>query len=130
MDELIPMRDEGWMKFTIRFVVFYVFLAALNEVVWRVYGTDTWVNFRTFVLPVANVGLHHGAGAAVPALRRPRGKGPRVSDHRRIRSSGAGDSGSAPVSATSEVRASVIASPASASNRIMCRKNTLPGRAT
>jgi len=54
MDELIPMRDEGWMKFTVRFVVFYVCLAILNEIVWRMYGTDTWVNFRTFILPVAN----------------------------------------------------------------------------
>jgi intracellular septation protein len=54
MDELIPMQHEGWIKFTVRFVVFYVFLAVLNEVVWRVYGTDVWVNFRTFVLPAAN----------------------------------------------------------------------------
>lgn len=54
MDELIPMRDEGWMKFTVRFVVFYICLAILNEIVWRGWGTDTWVNFRTFVLPLAN----------------------------------------------------------------------------
>ena len=54
MDELIPMREEGWMKFTLRFVVFYLALAVLNEVVWRRFGTDTWVDFRTFVLPVAN----------------------------------------------------------------------------
>jgi intracellular septation protein len=54
MDELIPMQREGWLKFTVRFVLFYVALAAANEVVWRVYGTDTWVNFRTFVLPAAN----------------------------------------------------------------------------
>ena len=54
MDELIPMREEGWMKFTARFVAFYLALAVLNEVVWRLYGTDTWVNFRTFVLPAAN----------------------------------------------------------------------------
>ena len=54
MDELIPMQDEGWMKFTTRFVVFYLFLALVNEVVWRSYGTDVWVNFRTFVLPAAN----------------------------------------------------------------------------
>jgi intracellular septation protein len=54
MDELIPMQREGWLKFTVRFVVFYVALAAVNEFVWRVYGTDTWVNFRTFVLPAAN----------------------------------------------------------------------------
>lgn len=54
MDELIPMRDAGWMAFTARFVVFYVALAILNELVWRLYGTDVWVNFRTFVLPLAN----------------------------------------------------------------------------
>ena len=54
MDELIPMREEGWMKFTVRFVAFYLALAVLNEVVWRRFGTDTWVDFRTFVLPVAN----------------------------------------------------------------------------
>jgi intracellular septation protein len=55
MDELIPMSDAGWMKFTMRFVVFYLCLAVLNEIVWRTWGTDTWVDFRTFVLPVANV---------------------------------------------------------------------------
>jgi intracellular septation protein len=54
MDELIPMREEGWLKFTRRFIVFYVFLAVLNEIVWRGWGTDAWVNFRTFVLPAAN----------------------------------------------------------------------------
>jgi intracellular septation protein len=54
LDEMIPMQAEGWMKFTWRFVVFYLGLAVLNEVVWRGWGTDTWVNFRTFVLPAAN----------------------------------------------------------------------------
>ena len=54
MDELIPMRDEGWMKFTNRFVVFYLLLAVVNECVWRIWGTDVWVNFRTFALPAAN----------------------------------------------------------------------------
>ncbi len=54
MDELIPMRDAGWMRFTTRIIVFYVALGIVNEIVWRVYGTDVWVNFRTFVLPLAN----------------------------------------------------------------------------
>lgn len=57
MDEIIPMQDAGWMKFTKRFVVFYLFLAVLNELVWRGWGTDAWVNFRTFVLPLANIGF-------------------------------------------------------------------------
>jgi len=54
LDEMIPMRAEGWIKFTQRFVVFYIGLAVLNEIVWRGWGTDVWVNFRTFVLPAAN----------------------------------------------------------------------------
>jgi len=54
LDEMIPMRAEGWVKFTQRFVVFYIGLAVLNEIVWRGWGTDAWVNFRTFALPAAN----------------------------------------------------------------------------
>ncbi len=67
MDELIPMQPEGWMKFTRRFIVFYLFLAVLNEVVWRGWGTDVWVNFRTFVLPVANIAF---VMAQVPLFQR------------------------------------------------------------
>ena len=55
MEEMLPMAQEGWMTFTRRFVIFYLCLAVLNEIVWRGWGTDTWVNFRTFVLPLANV---------------------------------------------------------------------------
>lgn len=57
MDELIPMQDAGWLRFTRRFVLFYLLLAVLNEIVWRGWGTDAWVNFRTFVLPLANFGF-------------------------------------------------------------------------
>ena len=55
MDEILPMAQEGWMTFTRRFVIFYLCLAVLNEIVWRGWGTDAWVNFRTFVLPLANI---------------------------------------------------------------------------
>jgi len=54
MDEVVPMKDEGWMKFTFRFMLFFVMMAATNEIVWRNFDTDTWVNFRTFFLPVAS----------------------------------------------------------------------------
>jgi intracellular septation protein len=54
MDELIPMEREGWVTFTRRIVAFWIVLAIANEIVWRNFGTDTWVNFRTFVLPIAN----------------------------------------------------------------------------
>lgn len=67
MDELIPMQPEGWLKFTRRFIVFYVLLAILNEIVWRGWGTDVWVNFRTFVLPAANFAF---VMAQVPLFQR------------------------------------------------------------
>ncbi len=67
MDELIPMQEEGWMKFTRRFIVFYIGLAILNEIVWRGFGTDAWVNFRTFVLPLANFGF---VMAQIPLFQR------------------------------------------------------------
>jgi len=55
MDELIPMVQEGWITFTKRIIIFWVLLAVVNEIVWRSFGTDVWVSFRTFVLPVANI---------------------------------------------------------------------------
>jgi intracellular septation protein len=54
MDELIPMEREGWVTFTKRICVFRLVLAVANEIVWRQFGTDAWVTFRTFVLPAAN----------------------------------------------------------------------------
>ena len=71
MDELIPMRDEGWMKFTARFVVFYLALAVaerggLARLGHRHLGELPHLRAAGRELP-----LHHGAGAALPALRRP-----------------------------------------------------------
>ena len=55
MDDAMPLEHEGWMKFTQRFALFFVGLAIANEVVWRMFGTDIWVSFKTFGLPVAMV---------------------------------------------------------------------------
>ena len=35
LGQTMPLDDAGWMIFTRRWVMFFVFLAALNEVVWR-----------------------------------------------------------------------------------------------
>lgn len=53
MGEVLPMRHEGWMILTKRMALFFLFLAVLNEVIWRTLSTDTWVNFKTFGLPLA-----------------------------------------------------------------------------
>lgn len=62
--EVFRLTDEGWRKLTLRWACFFMFLAVLNEIMWRSFSTDTWVNFKVFaVMPltmafaVAQVGL-------------------------------------------------------------------------
>lgn len=53
LDEVIKLQDEGWRKLTLRWAFFFVFLAVLNEIVWRSFSTDSWVAFKTFgVMPI------------------------------------------------------------------------------
>lgn len=53
MEDSMPLQQEGWFLFTKRFALFFFALAITNEVVWRNFDTDAWVNFKTFLLPVA-----------------------------------------------------------------------------
>lgn len=48
MGETLPLTDEGWMIFTRRWCLFFVFLACLNEVIWRTQSDAFWVSFKTF----------------------------------------------------------------------------------
>ncbi len=48
MGQALPLRAEGWMILTRRFMVFFLMLAVANEVVWRVFSTSVWVNFKVF----------------------------------------------------------------------------------
>jgi intracellular septation protein len=50
MDEVVPMRHEGWMILTRRLALFFAALAIANEVVWRNFSEATWVSFKTFGL--------------------------------------------------------------------------------
>lgn len=52
MGDALPLTDEGWMIFTGRWVLFFIFLGIVNELVWRTQSTDDWVTFKTFVNPV------------------------------------------------------------------------------
>ncbi len=49
------LQDEtfistGWRLLTYRWAGFFIFLALLNEAVWRSVSTDTWVSFKVFGL--------------------------------------------------------------------------------
>ena len=52
MGSALNMEDQGWLILTKRVTMFFLVLAALNEIVWRYFGQDQWVNFKTFGLPV------------------------------------------------------------------------------
>ena len=66
------LSEEGWRKLTRNWALFFVFMAALNEAVWRSSSTDFWVGFKlwgalplTFLFAAANVPmlLRHGLSA-------------------------------------------------------------------
>lgn len=42
------MNDAGWRLLTLRFGIFFVAMAVLNELVWRTQSTDFWVSFKVF----------------------------------------------------------------------------------
>ena len=52
-DQMFHLTEEGWRKLTLRWALFFLALAVLNEVIWRTQSTDFWVNFKVFgVLPL------------------------------------------------------------------------------
>jgi intracellular septation protein len=50
-----PMSDRAWSQFTLRYALFFVAMALLNELVWRTQSTDFWVSFKVFGLPVLTI---------------------------------------------------------------------------
>ena len=55
-DSVFRLDDAGWSKLTLRWGLFFLFLAALNEVVWRTFSTDFWVSFKVFgIMPITIV---------------------------------------------------------------------------
>ncbi len=53
MNEMMPMRDEGWMILTRRLCLAFIALAVANEILWRTQSTDLWVKVETFGFPLA-----------------------------------------------------------------------------
>lgn len=62
--EILKLKEEGWRVLTLRWACFFLFLAVLNEFVWRYFSTDFWVAFKvfglmpiTFIFAIAQVGI-------------------------------------------------------------------------
>ena len=45
------MSERAWGQFTLRYALFFLAMAGLNELVWRTQSTDFWVTFKVFGLP-------------------------------------------------------------------------------
>ena len=58
-DNAFHLPDHAWKTLTYRWIAFFVFLALLNEFIWRNYSTDFWVGFKLWgVVPIS---LAYGA---------------------------------------------------------------------
>ena len=48
------LEDEGWRKLNYRWISFFIFVAVLNEIVWRTQSEVFWVNFKVWgLLPIS-----------------------------------------------------------------------------
>jgi intracellular septation protein len=53
LDSAFQLDAEGWRKLSFRWGLFFLFLAVLNEVVWRNFSEETWVYFKVWgTIPV------------------------------------------------------------------------------
>ncbi|BBE73399.1 septation protein A [Oharaeibacter diazotrophicus] len=55
-DGAFRLDAAGWRKLTLRWGLFFVFLAVVNEAVWRTQTTDFWVAFKVWgIMPITLV---------------------------------------------------------------------------
>ena len=48
LESAIALDEKGWRILSLRYGLFFMFLAGLNEFIWRNFSTDFWVNFKVF----------------------------------------------------------------------------------
>jgi len=44
------LKDEGWKKLNYRWIIFFIFVALMNEIVWRTQSEVFWINFKVWGL--------------------------------------------------------------------------------
>lgn len=71
--DALALSEAGWRGLTLRVALFLTFMAVLNEVVWRSFALDIWVDFKVFaVLPLDGLFV----AAMRPYVRRHHAPGP------------------------------------------------------
>lgn len=48
LGDALKLTDYGWRQLTWRYAFFFTFMAVLNEIVWRNFSEDAWVDFKLF----------------------------------------------------------------------------------
>ncbi len=46
LDNAMPLTEEGWRILTLRWGLFFLALAILNEIIWRTQSNNVWVAFK------------------------------------------------------------------------------------
>ena len=53
LENSIQLEDRGWEILNQRWILFFIFLALLNELIWRTQTEDFWVKFKVFgIIPI------------------------------------------------------------------------------
>ena len=62
--EVFKLQDRGWRLLTFRWACFFIFLAVVNEIVWRNFSTEFWAGFKlmgimpiTMIFAISQIGL-------------------------------------------------------------------------
>ena len=67
----LSLEDEGWKKLNYRWVLFFIFVAIINELVWRTQTEVFWVNFKVWgLLPISFI----FAASQVPLINKYKSK--------------------------------------------------------
>lgn len=54
LGEKLKMSQQSWLSLSLRWGIFFLFLAILNEFIWRNFSTDFWVQFKVFgMMPIS-----------------------------------------------------------------------------
>ena len=64
LGDVFKLTSVGWRMLTLRWAMFFLVLAAINEIVWRNFSEDFWIAFKmvgvmplTIIFGVAQLGL-------------------------------------------------------------------------
>lgn len=47
-DSAFQLDPEGWRILTLRWGLYFLFMAVVNEILWRNFSTDTWIAFKVW----------------------------------------------------------------------------------